>query len=174
VCWAHLKRDFQKLVDRGGPAAPLGRSLFRIERRVFEEWHLFRGGTFGRRALQNHLNDDAREFERLLEEGCRCADAKAAAFCENVLASLPAVWRFVVTEGIEPTNNHAERLLRRGVLWRKNAFGCHSAEGCRFVERILTAVQTLRLQGRPVLRYLQDALLAHRHGLPAPSLLPTS
>jgi transposase len=57
---------------------------------------------------------------------------------------------FVVTDGIEPANNHAERLLRRGVLRRKNAFGCHSTEGCRFVERILTAVQTLRLQGRPV------------------------
>ncbi len=173
VCWAHLKRDFQKLVDRGGPAAPWGRALRRIERRVFEAWHLFRGGTFGRRALQNHLGADARELERLLQPGRRCADPKAAAFCENVLALLPAVWRFVVTEGIEPTNNHAERLRRRGVLWRKNAFGCHSAGGCRFVEHILTAVQTLRLQGRPVLRYLHDALVAHRHGLPAPSLLPT-
>jgi transposase len=172
VCWAHLKRDFQKLVDRGGAAAPLGEALLRVERRVFEEWHLFRGGTFGRRALQNHLDADARAFERVLEAGCACADPKAAAFCENLLALLPAVWRFVVTEGIEPTNNHAERLLRRGVLWRKNAFGCHSAEGCRFVERILTAVQTLRLQDRPVLRYLQDALLAHRSGLEAPSLLP--
>jgi transposase len=174
VCWAHLKRDFQKLVDRGGPAAKLGRALLRIERRVFEEWHLFRGGTFGRRALQNHLDGEAREFERLLEAGCRGADPKAAAFCANLLALLPAVWRFVVTGGVEPTNNHAERLLRRGVLWRKNAFGCHSAEGCRFVERILTAVQTLRLQGRPVLRYLHDALVAHRQGLPAPPLLPVS
>jgi transposase len=172
VCWAHLKRDFQKLVDRGGEAARLGAALLRIERRVFEEWHLFRGGTFGRRALQNHLDAEAREFERLLEAGCGCADAKAAAFCENVLALLPAVWRFVVTEGIEPTNNHAERVLRRGVLWRKNAFGCHSDGGCRFVERILTAVQTLRLQGRPVLPYLREVLVAHRNGLKAPSLLP--
>jgi hypothetical protein len=84
---------------------------------------------------------------------------------------LPAVWRFVVTEGVEPTNNHAERLLRRGVLWRKNAFGSHSAAGCRFVERLLTVVQTRRLQGRFVLRYLQEAVLAHRNGQPAPSLL---
>jgi transposase len=58
------------------------------------------------------------------------------------------------------------------VLWRKNAFGCRSAEGCRFVERTLTAVQTLRSQGRPVLRYLHEALVAHRNGLQAPSLLP--
>jgi transposase len=145
LCWAHLKRDFQKLVERGEPAAALGRALLRIERRVFEEWHLFRGGTCGRRALQKHLDGDARPFERLLKRGRRCADPKAAAFCENLLALLPAVWRFVVTEGIQPTNNHGERLLRRGVLWRKNVFGCHSAGGCRFVERILTAVQTLRL-----------------------------
>ena len=67
--------------------------------------------------------------------------------------------------------DYAERLLRRGVLWRKNAFGCHSAAGCRFVERILTAVQTLRLQGRPVLHYLHDALVAQRSSLQAPSLL---
>jgi transposase len=171
ICWAHLKRDFQKLVDRGGPAARLGKKLQRIADRVFEEWHLFRGGGFGRRALQNHLDGEARELERLLKAGRRCADAKAAAFCANVLALLPAVWRFVVTDGIEPTNNHAERLLRRGVLWRKNAFGCHSASGCRFVERMLTVVQTRRLQGRSVLRYLYEALAAHRNGLPAPSLL---
>jgi transposase len=124
--------------------------------------------------LQSHRDGEAREFERLLRRGCSSADAKAAAFCESLLALLPAVWRFVVTDGVEPTNHHAERLLRRGVPWRKNAFGCHRAEGCRFVERILTAVQTLRRQGRPVLHYLQETLVAHHHGLPAPSLLPVA
>jgi hypothetical protein len=84
---------------------------------------------------------------------------------------VPAVWRFVVTEGVEPTNNHAERVLRRGVLWRKNAFGSQSAAGCRYVERLLTVVQTRRLQGRPVLGYLYGAVVAHRKGLPAPSLV---
>jgi transposase len=171
ICWAHLRRDFQKLVDRGGAAARLGRKFQRIADRVFEEWHLFRGGTFGRRALQNHLNDEAEEFERLLKGGRCCADAKAAAFCENVLGLLPAVWRFVVSDGIEPTNNHAERLLRRGVLWRKGSFGCVSERGCRFVERLLTVVQTRRLQGRSVLGYLHEAIVAHRKALPAPSLL---
>ncbi len=171
VCWAHLKRDFQNLVDRGGAAARLGKKLQRVAARVFEEWHLFRGGTFGRRALQNHLDGEARELERLLRAGRRCADAKAAAFCENLLGLVPALWRFVVSDGVEPTNNHAERLLRRGVLWRKNAFGSHSQAGCRFVERLLTVVQTRRLQGRPVLPYLYEALVAHRSGLPSPSLL---
>ena len=64
-----------------------------------------------------------------------------------------------------------ERLLRPGVLWRKNAFGCHSETGCRFVERVLTVVQTLRLQKQPVLAFLYQSLLAHRHAQKAPQLL---
>jgi transposase len=171
VCWAHLKRDFQKLVDRGGPAARLGRKLQGIAERVFAQWHLFRGGGCDRHELPLRLSPDAERLERLLRAGRRCADAKAATFCGNVLELLPAVWRFVVMEGVEPTNNQAERVLRRGVLWRKGAFGSSSASGCRFVERLLTVVQTRRLQGRSVLRYLYEALVAHRNGLPAPSLL---
>jgi transposase len=172
VCWAHLKRDFQKLVDRGGPSVPLGQALLQVTEQVFHEWHLFRGGGCDRRELQQRLDGSARQLERLLRKGRCCADSKAATFCENVLALLPAVWRFVVTDGVEPTNNHAERLLRRGVLWRKHAFGSASVGGCRFVERLLTVVQTRRLQGQSVLSYLYEALVAHRHGLPAPSLLP--
>jgi transposase len=172
ICWAHLKRDFQKLVDRGGPAAELGQKLQGLSEEVFQQWHLFRGGGCDRQELQAWLDRPARAFERVLKAGRRCADAKAATFCVNVLELLPAVWRFVVSEGVEPTNNHAERVLRRGVLWRKNAFGSQSEAGCRFVERMLTVVQTRRLQGRSVLTYLYEALVAHRKGLPVPSLLP--
>jgi hypothetical protein len=71
---------------------------------------------------------------------------------------------------VEPTNHHAERVLHRGVLWRKKAFGAHSEAGGRFVERLLT-VQTRRPQGRSVLGYLYQALVAHRQSLPTPSLL---
>jgi transposase len=166
VCWAHLKRDFQKLVDRGGLATRPGEKLQRIAGRVFQEWHLFRGGGIDRSALAGRLDGDARELERLLRSGRRCVDAKAATFCDHLLGLLPAVWRFVVREGVEPTNNHAERLLRRGVLWRKNAFGSQREAGCRFVERLLTVVQTRRLQGQSVLRYLYEPLVAHRSGLP--------
>jgi hypothetical protein len=74
-------------------------------------------------------------------------------------------------ESVAPTNNQAERLLGRGVLWRKNAFGCHSESGCRFVERTLRMVQTLRRQKRPVLDYLHQAIVASRSGLPSPKLL---
>ena len=80
----------------------------------------------------------------------------------------PALWTFVRKDGVEPTNNHMERLLRPGVLWRKNALGCLSEGGCRFVERILTVMQTLRLQKRPMLDYLYRSMLAHRLAQDAP------
>ena len=113
----------------------------------------------------------AKHLAEVLRQGCACADRKVATFCANLLAVEPALWRFVVSDGVEPTNNHAERLLRSGVLWRKTSFGCHSADGCRFVERMLTVVQTLRLQQRNVLNFLHDTLRAHRTGQALPQLI---
>lgn len=171
ICWAHLKRDFQKLIDRGGPAEAIGRVGLEVVECLFADWWSFRRGELDRPGLQARVERMARELQSVLEQGCSCADSKAATFCTNVLALYPALWLFAAIEGIEPTNNHAERILRLGVLWRKNAFGCHSAAGCRFVERMLTVVQTLRLQNRSVLDYLVRAIEAHRSGLPAPQLL---
>jgi transposase len=171
ICWAHLKRDFQKLVDRGGPAEAIGRAGLEVVECLFADWWAFRRGELDRAGLQARLEPIARELQGVLEQGCSCADSKAATFCANLLALYPALWLFTTLDGVEPTNNHAERILRLGVLWRKNAFGCHSAEGCRFVERMLTVVQTLRLQKRPVLDFLYRAIVAHRLGLPSPQLL---
>jgi len=171
VCWAHLKRDFQKCVDRGGAAVAIGNDGLAVVQALFERWHRFRGGGLDRPSLQVQMAPVQQELRALLERGCVCADSKVATFCRNVLAVEEALWTFVRVEGVEPTNNHAERLQRRAVLWRKNAFGSGSDAGCRFVERMLTVVQTLRLQQRPVLAYLQRAVEAHRAGLPAPKLL---
>jgi transposase len=170
LCWAHLKRDFQKLVDRGGVAKPLGEKGLDAVTILFHEWYLFRGGT-SRQELQFQLEPLRQAVKDWLGEGASCSDAKAATFCQNLLDAEPALWTFLYKERVEPTNNHIERQLRPGVLWRKNAFGCHSDAGCRFVERILTVTQTLRLQKRPVLHFLYQALLAHRTGQPAPALL---
>ena len=83
----------------------------------------------------------------------------------------PALWTFVRHEGVDPTNNQAERVLRKAVLWRKRSFGCASDGGCRFVERILTVVQTRRLQGRSAWTFLQETLHAYRSGQPVPLLI---
>ena len=96
------------------------------------------------------------ELLEVLQTGLRCRDRKTKRFCKRLLTVYPALWTFVVVEGVQPTNNHAERVQRRAVLWRRRSFGCHSATGCRFVERILTVVQTLRLQKRSVLHFLHE------------------
>ena len=177
ICWAHLKRDFQKCIDRGGPNGPgadIGRDGLKIVRRVFKTWHTFRGGGFGpcsREELVQRFLPIIREFDRLLERGHRCASSAIATFCANLADLGEAPWMFVIEENVEPTNNHAERVLRKGVLWRKNAFGCASERGCRFVERLLTVVQTLRLQRRPVLAFLHQSLAAHRRQQTQPALI---
>jgi transposase len=171
VCWAHLKRDFQKLVERGGAAKDIGEAGLQAVERIFDWWHQFRGGGLDREQLQQQITPVRQTLRAALAAGCAVDDAKANAFCENVLAIEAALWTFTRHEGVDPTNNHMERLLRPGVLWRKNAFGCHSDDGCRFVERILTVVQTLRLQKRPVLDFLYQSLLTHRQTQSAPALL---
>jgi transposase len=171
ICWAHLKRDFQKCVDRGGPAAAIGQTGLAIVEAVFERWHRFRGGGCSRDELIVSLVPLVGALRELLQLGQGCADAKVARFCANVAQLELAVWQFVTEEGVEPTNNAAERALRRGVLWRKRSFGSQSEGGCRLVERLLTVVGTRRLQRKPVLAYLEEAVRAHRAGLPCPSLI---
>lgn len=140
---------------------------------MFAAWHAFPDGQVTRGQLQAPLESVVCRLNRILLQGARRgADATVAPFRENVLALEPALWTFVSTEGVEPTPNFVERLLRRAVRWRKRSFGCWSQDGCRFVARLLTVVQTRRLQGQHVLEYLQDAVRAHRIGQPCPKLLP--
>ena len=172
VCWAHLKRDFQKIVDRGGPSVLVGQTGGRIVKQVFAAWQTFQAGQTTRAQLHNQLEPVMNRLQRVLLEGAIVGeDQTVATFCENLLALEPALWTFTQVEDVEPTNNFMERLLRRAVLWRKRSFGCWSVDGCRFVERILTVVQTLRLQDQNALEYLHEALLAHRSGQPCPKLL---
>ena len=171
VCWAHLKRDFQKCLERGGAGKVVGDVGLMVVEDVFTLWWDFRQRAISREALVTQLEPLADELRVALERGSGCAEPKVSAFCDNLLTLYPALWIFAGVEGVEPTNNHAERVLRMGVLWRKNAFGCHSESGCRFVERILTVVQTLRLQKRSVLDFLVESVIAHRSGTLAPALV---
>ena len=97
-------------------------------------------------------------------------DSDRKGMCEALLAAEPALWTFVMVEGVEPTNNLAERTVRHGVLWRRTSFGTQSPAGSRYVERMLTTVATLRLRKRHVLGYLTAACDAANRGKPAPSL----
>jgi transposase len=173
LCWAHLKRNFEKHLTGSAAAKAFGESCLAIKDRVFEVWHLYRGGSISWSEMDERMAPLSLELLAVLQSGSQSQDGKVMRFCNRLLALYPALWTFVVVAGVEPTNNHGERVQRLAVLWRKNCFGCQSDSGCRFVERLLTVVQTLRLQKRPVLHYLKEVLTAHREGKPIPTLLPT-
>ncbi len=112
------------------------------------------------------------QIRHWLTLGLKASSSRTAETCRRLLAADANLWRFVSVPGLEPTNNSAERALRHPVIWRRNSHGTQSDGGSRFVERILTTVETCRQQQRPVFDFLRDALIAYRTGQPAPSLLP--
>ena len=173
LCWAHLIRDFRALAERTGTSRRIGENLLALSAVLFEYWPKVRDGTASREWFQREVLSAIRpDVASSLCRGLRSRCAATRGTCRELLAWESSLWTFAFVEGVEPTNNHAERVLRGAVLWRKGSFGSSSEGGCRFVERILTVVQTLRLQSRPVLTYLYEALCAHREGLPTPKLLP--
>ncbi len=180
LCWAHLRRDFIKISERPGISKQLGQALVKQQEKLFELWHRVRDGTLSRaefiaaasliRAAVQALLQEAAAYEIGPKE--KTPLAHTVRTCRQLLKVEPAMWLFVTVEGVEPTNNAAERAIRPAVLWRRTSFGSQSVVGSTFVARMLTVVTTVRSQKRNVLEYLTHAICAARSGQPAPSLLP--
>jgi transposase len=172
-CWAHLKRDFQGLIDRGDSQTKrLGYDLRRMTCKLFEHWQQYRDGTISRAAFVRRMAPVRREVERLLLRGINTGNKSLVGICQELYAHREWLWMFVRHEGIEPTNNAGERALRHAVIWRKLSFGTQSAKGSRFVETMLTVIETCRQQNRNTFEYLTATMEARLSGRPAPSLLP--
>jgi transposase len=172
LCWAHLLRDFEAMIERGGQSQAIGVSLQEQARQMFHWWHQVRDGTLSHAQFRLRMRPIRRHIARLLKAGQTCGVAKTEGVCREVLKVYDALWTFVRVEGLEPTNNTAERAIRPGVLWRKGSFGTQNAQGSRFVEAMMTVVATLKQQHRNVLAYMTEACQAAYTGVPAPSLLP--
>lgn len=180
VCWAHLKRDFTQIAERKGLSGKLGQALLDQQQVLFELWYRVRDGTLGRAQFIDAVAPIQQQVHALLTEAANYAVgggektplAKTVRTCRQLLSIEPALWTFVTHEGIDPTNNAAERALRPAVLWRRSSFGSKSVAGSLFVARMLTVVTTLRAQQRNVLVYLVEACRAARQGQSPPSLLP--
>ena len=172
ICWAHLTRDFQAMVDRGNAGSATGEELLCCAQDLFTWWYRVRDGTMTRSTFRRYIADLRPWVRSQLEAGSVCACAKTAGTCKELLLIEPALWTFVRIQGIEPTNNAAERALRHAVLWRKASGGTDSETGSRFVENILSIVTTCRQQGRDVLEYLTSCCRARAWKTGPPSLLP--
>lgn len=172
-CWAHLKRDFQALIDHPDHQVKrLGRDLMRPTKELFRHWARCRDGTITRRGLERLMQPIRNEIDSLLLRGVFSGNAKLIGMCEPLHDHRNWLWTFLDVEGVEPTNNHSERALRPAVIWRKLSFGTQSARGSRFVETILTVVETCHRQSKSSFDYLTAAMQAHFAGQPTPSLLP--
>ena len=174
LCWSHVLRDFEAIRGRGGASEEIGDALLEQAHQMFAWWHRVREGTLTRSTFRSYMTPLRREVERLLEVGSQCGMAKTEGTCREILKRREALWTFVQVEGVEPTNNTAERSIRPGVQWRKGSFGTQGQDGSRFVESMMTVVATLKQQKRNVLDYLTAAHEAALRGEPAPSLLPES
>ena len=162
LCWAHLIRDLTAIAGRSGASAAFGAQLLELQQQLFEQWHRYKGGTIDWPALQHSSQPIRLAFEATLQQvvelgvqrGERTPWASTVRTCQKLLKVADALWTFLETEGIEPTNNAAERALRPAVTQRKVSHGVQSANGAICRARLLTVTTTLRQQGRDVWQFL--------------------
>ena len=190
-CWAHLIRDFESFKLRNDESARLGELLLHQSEHLFYLVHRVRDGTLSQTIFKKRVRQIRREVMFRLEQGGRCAHTKrrprscdcqkkgkkcvtqkAARLCRRLVDDKESMWVFLDEELLELTNNAAERAIRPAVIYRKRSFGIEGEGGCRFFERMMSTVTTLRLQERHVLGYVTEAVQAHFRGELPPSLLP--
>jgi transposase len=171
-CWAHLKRDFQALIDdRDQQVKRLGHDLMRPTQALFRHWARCRDGTLTRRGLKRVMKPIRQEIEALLLRGIYSGNPRLKGMCQELYDHRQWLWTYLDVEGMEPTNNATERALRHAVIWRKLSFGTQSARGSRFVETMLTVVETCRQQSRNAFALITAAVEANFAHHSSPSLL---
>jgi transposase len=170
-CWSHLRRDFQAMIDRQDEGSAIGADLLGLSDRLFHWWHKYRDGEMAWSTFLGYARPIRWGVRQALSRGASCSSEKTAATCRSLLEGEEHLWTFLRVQGVEPTNNAAERALRHAVLWRKSSGGTASERGSRFVERVLSVAATCRQQGRNVLEFLTECFQAQQSGQRTPSLL---
>jgi transposase len=171
LCWAHLLRDFTAHSEGMAEQKQFGSDGLQLARALFAAWDSYQADR-DRARLQAQVAPLQDKLRRLLEHAGRKSPRTKyhRVFAKNLLNRWPALWTFTHTDGVEPTNNHAERGLRGAVIYRKLSLGSQSEPGERTIERLLSASVTCRLQRRSLFAYLADVLTARIRGDPIPAL----
>ncbi len=171
LCWAHLVRNLRGRAETRGPWQAEATALLALAEEVVVIWAQFRAGQISRATMQGMIQAIQAAMWERVEPGQQLKNTLGS-LCADLVPRWSALWTFVDVDGIEPTNNAAERAVRPAVLWRKGCYGTQSDAGSRFVERMLTVAATCQQQERPLLPYLVDAVTAYWAQQPAPKLLP--
>jgi len=171
ACWFHLGRNFQSKVELGGTAAIFGKQMRAFEKRLFKAEHQRDAGKIDDQSYARRMKLLRGEVHHALEGWAKHDVDGIAGMCKGLLDIEPALWTFVDNPTVSPTNNRAERDIRHPVIWRRSSFGTDSPKGSRYVERILTVVQTCKKQGRRAFEFLTDLFSAVVHEQPLPRLI---
>jgi transposase len=174
LCWAHLDRNFQGIVDRGGTGKRFGHAMLVSTAELFKQWHLYKEKKIQEKTFHRRMDILRKRIRRRLLRFSKSGVAHVEPICRDLLRLEPAMWTFVYADNVVPTNNTAEQDIRKGVLWRKVSFGTDSQCGSRFAERILTMSETCRKQGRNLFSFLTSLCVNFQGNQPLPSLLPAS
>ena len=174
LCWAHVIRQLVEVSERQRTPGRLGKRLLKAAREVIKTHHRYLAEDHDLDWLREQLTPLRERIKELLQQGARGHHQRTANFCAGLLAEYDALWTFCDVKDIEIplTNNAAERALRHAVIIRRVQGGTQSEQGNRWIERVLSIRETLRLQDRSALDYLIGAATAGHRGQPAPSPFP--
>lgn len=173
LCWAHLGRDLQGIIDAEGPGAVAAEQMRRGEGWMFSAWRAFKSGILSREELWATTSQFRTLFFKFCEDGAAQQEDDAwRRLGKDLVNKWPAVFNFLDRDGMEPTNNEAEREIRAGVIWRRTTQGTRTATGSTYASRMMSVTATCRKQGRDILSFLRQALRAHLGGNDPPSLVP--
>jgi transposase len=174
ICFAHLKRDFQKISEREGGAGWIGRNLLKAYEKIFGFWKTeFISHLSFTKPQKRRLRYFKNRLLKWLRIGSYSGHAQTMRTCKNILDFSGSLWHFFEVEDVSPTNNHAEQQLRPLVISKKLTFGTQSERGSRFIERIFTITTTCKQQGRDTLAFIIDSVHRFFMGLNGPSLVMT-
>jgi len=171
-CWAHLLRDFQAMIDVGGEAGEVGERAKSTGQKLIHQWKQFHSGKIQRSTFDQHVRTLRQELFSALQDGLTCDHAKTEGTCCELFKKWNCLWTFTKVDGVQPTNNTAERSVRHGVIWRKLSLGTASSTGSRYVETILSVLATCQQNAINAFTFVRSTIEAALKDQPTPKLLP--
>lgn len=171
LCWAHITRDFIKISQRDNEAGKTGDELLFHQNKIFYYWNKYKSGIISFSKLGKSIDIIKKNLKVCLNNAINCKHKRTIGTCKNILKYFESLFTFTKHKGIDPTNNHGERQIRKYVIYRKLSYGTQSARGSRFIERIFSISATCKQQGKNTIAYIKQTIINFNSGLSPPELL---